>query len=117
MENRTWPTEAEIRMIENKSSERVRKLNGLPPKEFGIGCVNAIFDDCEEHQKHWTPTVYHNTKFGDNIRKFYSNWESAIRHDYPLKRQLILDLLYAFGKRGDITYKDIEEQFNNRYEN
>ncbi len=111
-------TESDLHNIIKESVKKIIKEMEDPRDgrlQYGINRTNEIFDACEQHRKEWTPNVSHLTPFGIIINKYYSDWISAVRHDYTAKERLITNINYNEFKGVNNGYQIVTDMFNERY--
>ena len=113
-------TESDLHKIVKESVNRI--LNEAIPtkvvtKKDAIDYVNGIFDMCEELKDMGSKrlSVRNIYPYEKVYSKYYSNWEDAINHNYPRKRDLILDLICDHMVYRRLDSQEIESIFNSRY--
>jgi len=115
-------TEGDLHRIVKESVNRI--LNETIPtkvasKEDAIDYINGVFDMCEELKEMGSNSlsVMHIYPYENVYSKYYSKWVDAVRHNYPRKRELLLDLMCDHMVYRRLDFEEIESIFNSRYGN
>jgi hypothetical protein len=113
-------TENDLHRIVKESVNRI--LNEAMPskvanKKDAIDYINWVFDVCEELKEMGSNrlSVGNIYPYEQVYRKYYSKWVDATNHNYPRKRDLLLDLMNDHMVYRMLNFQEIESIFNSRY--
>jgi len=113
-------TEGDLHKIVKESVNRI--LNETIPskvtsKKDAIDYINGVFDMCEKLKEMGSNrlSVRNVYPYEQVYRKYYGNWVDATRHNYPRKRDLLLDLMCDHMVYRRLDFQEIESIFNSRY--